>query len=235
MALENSNYLIPTLIISAIIIIGLLVYYFSKKQIILRKLKKFKAKQITQFRTNELTKITGKVLEVENPFIVPFSKRKCVAYKIKIEQKVSSGKSSHWKTLQKKEDIQDFFIEKNGELVMIKPSYETNNFYSYMVEDKRISSGTFNDPTPEFKKVLDDFGIESENWFGFNKTLRYTERIIEVGEVITAGGVAKWKVLNTPINGYNYTKIAALESDNNQKIIITDLPEAKVARRSREL
>jgi hypothetical protein len=55
--------------------------------------------------------------------------------------------------------------------------------------------GSFNDPSPEFKKVLDDFGIKSETWLGFNKTLKYTERIIEVGETITVGGIAKWKIL----------------------------------------
>lgn len=233
MVLQASNFTIPILIISAILIIGFLVYYFSKKQIILRKLKKLAPKSITQFRTNEPTKITGKVLEVENPFTVPFTKRQCVAYSIKIEQKVQSGRSSHWKTLVKKNDIQAFFIEKNGELVMVKPSYETNNFYMYMVEDSKVSSGTFNDPTPEFQKVLDDFGVESETWLGFNKTLRYTERIIEIGETITVGGIAKWKVLNTPINDYNYSKIAALESNDQQKIIITDLPEARVVRNQR--
>ncbi len=220
--------LVPVLIIIAITIIIFCVYYFSRKQIILRKLKKFQSKQITQFRTNELTKISGKVLEVEKPFVVPFSERKCVAYIIKIEKKVNTGKSSHWKTLLKKEDIQDFFIEKNGELVMVKPSYEANNFYSYMVKDSSVSSGTFNDPTPKFRKVLDDFGIESENWLGFNKTLRYSERIIEINETITVGGVAKWKVLNVPVQGYNYSKIAALESNNEQKLIITDLPEAGI-------
>tara|TARA_R110002049_G_scaffold65035_1_gene170928 strand:+ start:51511 stop:52215 length:705 start_codon:yes stop_codon:yes gene_type:complete len=224
---ELSNAIVPLLIILAVIIIGFLIYYFSKKQIILRKLAKFEFRQIAQFRTNELTKISGKVLEVNEPFIAPLSKRKCVAYIFKVKQKIQSGKNSHWKTLINKEDIQDIFIEKSGELVMIKPSRATSNYYSFLVEDKSISSGTFNDPNPEFQKVLDSFGIESTNWLGFNKTLRYSERIIEIGETITVGGIAKWKALNEPIAGYNYSKIAALESNDIQKIIITDLLEAK--------
>lgn len=222
----NSQYFMIGIIVSVIIIIIILIVYFSKKNIVLRKLSKFKVKRITQIRTNELTKITGKVLQVQEPFVAPFSKRKCVAYIFKVKQKVKTGKSSHWKTLVKKEDIQDFFIEQNGELVMVKPSMETSNYMSYMVEDKRVSSGTFNDPTPEFKKVLDDLGIESENWLGFNRTLKYTERIIEIGETITVGGIAKWKILNVPIEGYSYSKIAALESSAEQKIIITDHPDA---------
>lgn len=223
---DNSQYFIPVLIVSVIIIVIFLVVYFNKKNIVLRKLSKFKAKRITQIRTNELTKISGKVLQVQESFVAPFSKRKCVAYIFNVKQKVKSGKSSHWKTLVKKEDIQDFFIEQNGELIMVKPSKETSNYISYMVEDKRVSSGTFNDPTPEFKKVLYDLGVEPENWLGFNKTLKYTERIIEIGETITVGGIAKWKVLNESIEGYNYSKIAALESSVKQKIIITDHPDA---------
>ncbi|MCF7567376.1 E3 ubiquitin ligase family protein [Sabulilitoribacter arenilitoris] len=179
------------------------------------------------FKTDELTKVTGKVLHVHEPFVMPYSKRKCVAYLFKIERKVRTGKHSRWKTLIEKEDIQDFFIEKNGEVVIVKPRKSPKNYYGYLVEDTSISSGTFNDPTPEFKKVLDDFGIESENWFGFNKTLRYTERIIEVGEVITVGGVAKWKAIDKSVSGYENSKIATLESSGNQKIIITDLISAR--------
>lgn len=167
------------------------------------------------------------MLHVHEPFIMPYSKRKCVAYLFKIQKKVRTGKHSRWKTIIKKEDIQDFFLEKNGEVVLIKPTKSPKNYYSYMVEDSSISSGIFNTPTPEFKKVLDDFGVESKSWFGFNKTLKYSERIIEVGEIITAGGVAKWKAIDKSVSGYNNSTIAALESSESQKIIITDLISAR--------
>lgn len=217
--LQLENAIMPFLIVCLIALVIFLVYYFNKKQIIYRKLSKFKPKRITQFRTNELTKVTGKVLEVKAPFIVPFSKRKCVVYVIEIKRKVKSGKSSYWETLVNKEDIQDFFIEKDGELVIVKPSLESSNYFSYFVEDKSVSSGTFNDPSPEFRNILNDFNIDSANCFGLNKTLRYTERILEVGETITVGGIAKWKTLNDPIAGYSDSKIAALESSVNQNLL----------------
>jgi hypothetical protein len=223
---QNPEFIIPILIVSAIAVIIFLVIYFSKKNVVLRKLSKFKSKRITQFRTDELTKVSGKVLQVKEPFIAPFSKRKCVAYVFEVKQRVSTGKSSHWKTLVKKEDIQDFFIEQKGELVMVKPSKESSNYEIFMVEDKQVASGSFNSPTPEFKQVLDNFGVDSENWLGFNKTLKYSERIIEIDETITVGGIAKWKVLKELIEGHNYSKIAALESSAKQKLIITDHPDA---------
>ena len=109
---------------------------------------------------------------------------------------------------------------------MVKPSREASNYNVFIVEDKRINSGTFNSPSTKFKEVLDNFGVESESWLGFNKTLKYTERILEIGETITVGGIAKWKVLNEPIEGYSYSKIAALESGAKQKLVITDHPNA---------
>lgn len=224
--LYNSDFFIPVLVISTFAILIVTATYFNQKNIILRKLSKFKHKRVSQFRTNQPTKVTGKVLQVKKAFVAPYSKRKCVAYIFEIKQRVSTGKSSHWKTLVKKEDIQDFFIEQNGNLVMVKPSRETNNYLSYMVEDEKKASGSFNDPTPEFKKILDSFGVESKNWFGFNKPLKYTERIIEIGETITVAGIAKWKILKEPMEGYNFSKIAALENSNEQKLIITDHPDA---------
>lgn len=219
--------IIPIIIIIAIIVIGLCVYYFGKKQRILRKLSKLKRKDILQFRTNEPSKVSGKVLHVHEPFVAPFSKRKCVAFEFKIQQQKHSGKNSYWKTLIDEKNIQDFFIEQRGEVALIKPQTEPLNFDIYMVEDKRVSSGFLKNPTPEFENLLSAYGIESANLLGFNKTLRYTERILEVGETITVGGIANWKAVDVTVEGYNYSKIATLESSEHQNIIITDLPEAK--------
>ncbi|MGC6432035.1 MAG: hypothetical protein ACON5F_13400 [Jejuia sp.] len=221
----------PIIIIIAIIGIGFSAYYFGKKQSILRKLSKLKRKDILQFRTNEPSKVTGKVLHVHEPFVAPFSRRKCVAYEFKIQQKKKRGKNSYWKTLIDEKNIQDFFIEQRGEVAMIKPQTNPLNFDIYLVEDKRVTSGFLKDPSPEFQDLLGAYKIESTNILGFNKTLKYTERILEVGETVTVGGIAKWKAVDTTIEGYNYSKIATLESSTEQKIIITDLPDARDERR----
>ena len=228
-ALVLDSYL-PFIIIVVIGIIVFCVYYFNPKKVILRTLSKIPNKSIGSLRTNELTKVTGKALHVKEPLIAPLSRRKCVFYTMKIEKKVSSGKSSHWKTIIKEEKVQDFFIDKRGEFVIIKPVQNPKNFISYLVTDKKASSGTFSDPTPEFESLLRRHNIDSTGFFGFNKQLRYTEGIIEIGEIITVAGIVKWKNLSEPIPEYSYSKIATLESSVNQKIIITDLPMTNVHR-----
>ena len=219
--------MIPIVIISAIILILIAVYYFSTKQKIIRILSKLPTKSINGLKPNQFTKFTGKALHLSEPLIAPFSKRKCVFYVMKIEQKKKRGKSSHWKTLVNETKIQNFFLEKNGDYVMVQPIQNPKNYMSYLVIDNKINSGTLNDASPKFKALLTHYNIKSEGYFGFNKTLRYSEGIIETGEEITVAGIAKWKNLNKKIEGYSYSKIAALESTDAQKLIITDLPNLK--------
>lgn len=228
----NSDVIIPIIFICVFAIVGFCIYYFNPKLVIKRALSKIPLKPVGSLRTNELTKVTGKALHVQEPLIAPLSKRKCVYYSIIIEQQTHTGKSSHWKTILSKEEIQDFFIDCRGDYVIVQPKKQPKNFISYLVPDKKATSGTFNDPTPEFESLLRRYNIDSTTFFGFNKQLRYKEGIIEVGETITVAGIAKWKELNAPIPEYPYSKIATLESNDKQKLLITDLPLVEKSNRA---
>lgn len=232
--LMNST-LIIFLFIIAIITIGLVSYYFSKKQVIIRSLSKIPLRRINNLKQNEISKLFGKALHVKEPLVAPYSKRKCIFYQIKIQQKVSSGKSSRWKTLIEEEHMQEFFLENNGDMVIIKPVKHPKNYKCFLVKDKKQNSGTFNDASPRFESVLNRYNIDSTNWLGFNKKLRYEEGVIEIGEYITVAGTAKWKSLSEPIPEYPYSRIAELEGDSKQKLLITDLPEVRKGGNSRKV
>ncbi len=218
----------PVFVIFIFLLFGTILFcsfYFGARQTMVRSLSKIKRRSVASLKSNELVKVYGKALHVEEPLIAPLSKRQCIFYTVKIEKRVSRGKTSHWKTIVEDQKIQNFFLEQQGSFVIVKPTQVPKNYKSYLMVDKRTSSGTFNKPTPEFQAVLDTYNISSENFFGFNKRLRYKEGIIEIGEHITVSGIAKWKSLKATIEGYNYSKIVALESNENQKLLITDLPE----------
>ena len=231
MFLASNSFIVPITVISIAVIVGLLIYYFNTKQRIIRTLSKLPIKQIGSLKNNEFTRFSGKALHVKEPLIAPFSKRKCIFYVMKIEKKKSNGKNSYWDTLIKEEKIQEFYLEKNGDFAIVRPSQNPKNYISHLVVDKKANSGTFNDPTPEFTALLKQYNIDSEGFFGFNKSLRYSEAIIEVGEQITVAGIAKWKSLKEPIEGYSYSKITELESSDKQKLIITDLQNLKSKKR----
>lgn len=223
----------PIIIFLFISIVGIAIfcsYYFSKKNVILRTLAKIPVKPASSLKTNELSKVTGKALHVKEPLIAPYSKRKCVFYQIIIQQKVSTGKSSRWKTIVEEERSQDFFIQTKTDFVIVSPKDNPKNYKCYLVKDQDQNSGTFNDPTLKFIALLKHYHINHTTLFGFNKRLRYQEGVIEIGEEITVAGIAKWKTLSEPIPEYPYSKIASLESVDKQKIIITDLPETRLKR-----
>jgi hypothetical protein len=225
---DYNSFIVLVCVFLAILIIGFITYFFSNKQKIIRALTKLPIKQIGNLKINEFSRISGKALNIQAPLIAPFSNRKCVFYTMKIERKNNNEEGKSWKTLVKKEKIQEFLIEKNGDFVVVKPSQNPKNYISHLVIDKKVKSGTFNDPSPKFENLLNKFHIKSKGFLGFNKTLRYTEGIIEIGEKITVAGFPKWKNLkNEPIEGYNYSKIMAIESSAKQKLIITNLQNIK--------
>lgn len=223
--------LLPYFFILIILLVGFCTYYFSTKQKIIRTLAQLPMKSIGNLRTNEFSKITGKALHVKDPLIAPYSKRKCIFYFIKIEQKTKSGKKSSWKTVVNEEKVQDFFLDKGGDFLVVKPAQNPKNYTSYLVIDAKMSTGTFINTSPKFEKLLNDYNIKSTGFLGFTKKLRYTEGIIEIGEEITVAGIVKWKSLNEKIEGYNYSKIVELEGSSKHKLIITDLPNIKSKRK----
>ncbi|MCL7762099.1 hypothetical protein MPF19_01640 [Polaribacter sp. Z014] len=231
LATDFDSFIIPLIFVVLVGFIIFITYFFSTKQKIIRTLSKLPIKQIGSLKNNQFTRFTGKALHVKEPLIAPFSKRKCVFYVIKIEYKKSSGKNNHWRTIVNEEKVQDFFIEKNSDFAMVRLHQNPKNYTCHLVVDKKINSGIFNAPTSEFNALLKQYDIKSENFFGFNKSLRYSEAIIEIGEEITVAGIAKWKSLKEPIAGYSYSKIAELESSDKQKLIITDLPNIKSKKR----
>ncbi len=216
------------ILIPVIGLIFFLIFYYSKKQRIIRKLKRLPSSKITSLKTNEYVKLTGKTLQLKAPLIAPFSKRNCIFYTIVIEEEKGDDDSSSWSTVIKDEKIQPFLIEQNGDYLLISPEDSPKNYTSYLVVDSKTSSGIFNNPSPKFKALLNKYAVKSTNFLGFNRQLRYKEGIVEIGEEITVAGVVRWKTLSEPIKGYSYSKIATLESTQEQELIITDLPKTKV-------
>ena len=219
--LQNSNYLFPVLIIFALVIGLAISYYFSTKNIILRTLQKSPHKSINKIRENDYAKIIGKAKYVHQPLIAPLSGRPCVYYHVKIEKKVKNS----WSTYVEDKKIQDFFIESGNELAFINTTQANKFSQMYLVKDHKVQSGFLNDPSLILENYLKTLGKSSTSLLGFNKTLRYNEGVIELDEKIAIKGIAKWKSLSEPIEGYSYSKILHIYGSETQKFIITDLPE----------
>ncbi|WP_320018768.1 hypothetical protein [Labilibaculum manganireducens] len=209
-------------IIFAIIITVLLsAVFFSKKAIIKRKLKKSELRKIADFKDGELARIVGTVEFVDAPLLSPLSNRECAYYYVHVEQKVASGKSSKWKTIIEEEISNKFLIKEETSYAFINDK----RIKSYIVQDESYSTGFFSDATENFENYLNSKGYKSEGSWGFNKTLRYKEGILEQGEKVAVFGKGEWKdaaSLNLP---EKYGRILAITSSTEDAIYLSDDPD----------
>ncbi|WP_298313812.1 hypothetical protein [uncultured Aquimarina sp.] len=199
---------------------------YSKKNRILRKLKEYPFKKIQLCKENEYIKIKGKAFPINEPFISPIGKSKCLYYKIQVEEKRSNGKSSSWRTIIKEEKFQDFIIESQGDKAIVSTKIPKSAKTVYLNQDIEYTSGTWNDPPNFLDQYLKSHGKDSTGLFGFNKSIRYREGVIEIGEKITILGTGNWKESDQNLDRYS-SKSLYISGDSENKLIITDDPKAQ--------
>jgi hypothetical protein len=220
---ENSKFAIPVFMFSTVAIIGAIAYYYSNKKIMLREFNKSRKKPINRIQENEYAKIIGKAKHVNKPLVAPLSGRPCVYYHVIVE--VKGDKS--WHKIINEEKHQDFFIESNSEMAIVKMSSSQKSLRRFhLVKDYKEKSGFRNDAPEKLETYLKHHNRKSTGLLGINKTIRYTEGVIELNEPIAVKGIAKWNMLNEPIDGYSYSKILTLTGTKKEKLLITDEPKA---------
>ncbi|GAA4895433.1 hypothetical protein GCM10023311_20180 [Flaviramulus aquimarinus] len=220
---ENSNVLIPAAMFLAFGIIAFVANYFSNKRIMLREFKKSRKTSISRIRENEYAKIIGKAKHVNEPLTAPLSGRLCVYYHVVVEIKGDK----RWNKIINDENAQDFFIESSSEMAIVKMSAIQKSMRRFfLVKDYKQNSGFRNDADGKLEAYLKQHNKKSTGILGINKTIRYTEGVIELNEPIAVKGIAKWKVLNEAVKGYSYSKIVTLEGTKKEKLLITDEPKA---------
>ncbi len=211
------------IIFIAIVTVAVLSFFFNKKSILLRELKKSKATTISQIQSGEYVKLKGRALRTTTPLEAPFTGRQCIFYQAKVLRK---GSKNSWHKVVDATQTQDFFLEQNGEMVMIKMDLDADFRKILLEKDSIQNSGTFENPSQRMMDYLEDHGVNFQNILGFNKRLKYEEGIIAIDEKIVIKGVAQWKSLQQPIEGYSYSKILSLTGEKDRKLIITDLKKA---------
>lgn len=209
---------IPVIIIIAVVAVILISFYYNKNAIIKRKLKKAPLKRIFSFRNGDIAKLVGKVEFVENALKAPLSGRECAYYHVHVEQQISSGKSSHWKTIIDEVVANKFVIRDGNEVAYVN----STRMKSYIVEDRKYRSGFLNDATKHLEAYLNRHGLESENFLGLNKTIRYKEGILEKGEKIAVLGIGEWKDADQLDLPDFYGRVLYINACENQAIYLSD-------------
>lgn len=219
--MESGGSYLFIIVIGIIALVIFLTSYFSKKAIIKRKLKKSEHLRIADFSSGEVAKITGRVEPVDEPLKAPLSGRMCAYYYVHVEQKVSSGKSSRWKTIIEEEKGSKFLINDGSSLAFINDK----RIKSYIVQDRNFSSGFMRNASENLEAYLKSKGKSSENFLGMNKTLRYNEGVLEEGEEIAVWGYGKREeaaFLDLPAH---LGEILTISSAEGEPVHLSDSPD----------
>lgn len=209
----------------AVGIIVFLTNFYSKKAIVKRHLRKAVLKSIHSVTDGEIVKISGKVELTGPPLVAPLSGRKCAYYHVLVEQQVNTGKSSHYKKVIEEEVAGPFGIRDGRSCARIgirDPQSASRDVESYIVDDAKYESGIFNDPTEVLDNYLSAHNLNSENFIGFNKSMRYREGILEEGEVISVLGKARWKHAETGEWSDDFGKLLIIGPTDKMPVYLSD-------------
>src|SRR4051812_38551014 len=86
-----------------ILLVVLFSWYFSRRAIVLRNLRRADAKKISSFVDGDKGKIVGKIIFAGETLTAPFSGRKCSYYYLKIEEYRDGARYRSWHTIHKSE------------------------------------------------------------------------------------------------------------------------------------
>lgn len=135
-----------------------------------------------------LVEIFGKVVPFKNNILKsPFSNKDCVYYKYRVEELRSSGKNTHWVTIDKGEEHSLFNLEDETGSVLI----DSKGAKIDIPIDNKYNSSLGKDPPEAAKRFLASRNIKWEGFiFGINKTMKYSEYFISPGDKLYIMGTA---------------------------------------------
>lgn len=155
---------------------------WNEKSRIRRELRSAPLVDIAELREGRTGRIVGRVGDGET-LQAPFTGRSCVFYEASVEEYRSSGKTGSWRQVVREAMGVRFVLDDGTGRAIIDPS----GARVAVDLDMTTRSGTFDDATPIEEQFLTRHGLRSTGWV-FNKSLRYREGVIEVGETIAVMG-----------------------------------------------
>jgi hypothetical protein len=157
-------------------------FMWNEKARIRRELRGASRVDIGDLREGRTGRVVGVVGDGET-LQAPFTGRSCVFYEASVEEYRSSGKTGSWRQVVREARGVPFVLDDGTGRAIVDPS----GARVAVDLDMTTRSGTFDDATPVEEEFLTRHGLRSTGWV-FNKSLRYREGVIEVGETIAVMG-----------------------------------------------
>lgn len=215
------NYWFIVLFVVLVTTILIVSHYFSSSAKIARRLKKSIYMPIKEFRDGDVYKVIGQVELASDFLIAPLSGRKCSYYSIEVEKRVQNGKNTSWRTIIEEEKISTILVKEQGYCAVLNSS----QLKSYLISDANYKSGFMKDASSNLNSYLKAHGHDSVSFLGFNKTMRYSEGVLEEGETIALLGRGVWKNAEELGLPEEYDRVLAIEATAEEPVYLSDDPK----------
>jgi hypothetical protein len=149
---------------------------------IARAIRKAPRRTIAEFPEATPARLVGKVMPGEH-LNAPLTGRACVFYEAIVEERPRNR--GMWRTIIHETRGTPFTVDDGTGTALVDPA----GARLAVVNDATYRSGRFDDATPVEEAFLARHGVTSTGWF-LNKTLRYREGAIEIGETVAVRGIA---------------------------------------------
>jgi hypothetical protein len=169
--------------------VGVLAYnaFFSRAARMKKKLRRQQLGIIRDAVDGTVVKVQGTVSYLGTPLEAPLSGRPCAMWEVHVEER--GGRRKGWHTLFEDFQCQPFVLDDGTGKAVVKAVIPR----LVLVKDAQFQSQTFQDATDRLERFLAEHGEQSVGLFGFNRTLRYSEGIIEAGERLVVMGAGHWE------------------------------------------
>ncbi len=200
---------------------------FTRERRIKRALKQVKPTAIGDARDGKAVKIVGELVYAGHSIPSPLSQRTCAYYSIVVEEYRSHGtRGGHWHEIIREEKGVDFYLRDASGIALVRVASDGRDLPA-LVQDKKARASPILFDDPNLERFLNERGRSVEGAF-FRKNLRAFEGVLEAGERVAVGGLARW-MPDPDAAGGNYREVPkrlVLEASESLPLFLSDDPAA---------
>lgn len=198
---------------------------FTRDRRIKRALKQVKPTLIRDAKDGKAVKIVGELVYAGRSIPSPLSQRACAYYSIVVtEYRGRGSRGGHWHEIVREERGIDFYLRDDSGMALVKIAGEGQALPA-LVQDHRARTSPILHNDADLERFLNERGKSVEGAL-FRKNIRAVEGVLEAGERVAVGGLARW-LPDPDAAGGNYRetpKRLVLEASESLPLFLSDDP-----------
>ncbi|MCA1665346.1 MAG: hypothetical protein LC659_13970, partial [Myxococcales bacterium] len=166
-------------------------FAFTRDRRIKRALKNVKQTKIADAKDGKVVKLVGELVYAGHSIASPLSQRTCAYYSVVVEEYRGRGtRGRRWREIIREEKGIDFYLRDDSDMALVRISGDGHALPA-LVQDRRARTSPIISNDPDLERFLNERGRSVAGTF-FRKNLRAYEGVLEAGERVAVGGLARW-------------------------------------------